>query len=80
MSIQVSRVGSLGTIKSRGTLRDVMKLGRGAPGGPTLGPEGVENVSIVDVDGEGPLSDTRPKAGSEGISGDGVLLSVIVES
>jgi hypothetical protein len=45
-----------------------------------LGPEGVENVSIVDVDGEGPLSDTRPKAGSEGISGDGVLLSVIVES
>jgi len=80
MSIQVSRVGSLGTIKSRGTLRDVIKPGRGAPGGPTLRPEGVENVSIADVDGEGPLSDARPKAGSEAISGEGVLLSVMVES
>jgi hypothetical protein len=80
MSIQVSRVGSLGTIKSRGTLRDGMRPGRGTPGGPTLMPEGVENVSIVDVDGDGPLSGVRPKAGSEGISGEGVRLSVIVES
>lgn len=76
-SIQVCRVGSLGTIKSPGTLRDVIKPGRGAP---TFRPEGVENVSVVDVDGDGPLSGVRPKAGSGGIAGEGVRLSVIGES
>jgi hypothetical protein len=75
-SIQVCRVGSLGTIKSPGTLRDVRRPGRGPP---TFGPEGVENVSVVDVDGDGPLSGVRPKAGSGGIAGEGVRLSVIVE-
>jgi len=80
MSIQVCRVGSLGTIKSRGTLKDVIRPGRGAPGGPTFRAEGVENVSIDDVDGDGPLSDVRPKGGSDGTGGEGVVLSVIRES
>ena len=45
-----------------------------------IGPEGVEKVSIVDVDGEGPLGGMEPKGGSEGTAGEGVRLSVIGES
>ena len=76
-SIQVCRAGSLGNIKSPGALRDVIRPGRGPP---TFRPEGVENVSVVDVDGDGPLRGARPKAGSGGIAGEGVRLSVIGES
>jgi hypothetical protein len=42
--------------------------------------EGVENVSIEDVDGEGPFAGVRPNAGGGGIADDGDVLSVIVES
>jgi hypothetical protein len=81
MSIQVWRVGSLGSPKSRGILRDVIWPGRGASEGPpTIRPDGVEKVSIVDVDGDDPLSGVRPKAGREGIAGEDVRLSVMGES
>jgi hypothetical protein len=42
--------------------------------------EGVENVSIEDVDGEGPLAGVRPNAGGGGTADDGDVLLVIVDS
>jgi hypothetical protein len=41
---------------------------------------GVENVSIEDVDGEGPFAGVRPNASGGGIADEGEDLSVIVES
>jgi hypothetical protein len=78
ISRKACRVGSLGTTESDRILGFVPRLacralGRGA------GPGGVENVSIVDVDGDGPLKGVRPKAGS-GCVGEGVRLSLIGES
>ena len=37
----------------------------------------MENVSIEDVDGEGPFAGVRPKAGGGGTVDDGEVLSVI---
>lgn len=37
-------------------------------------------MSMVDADGDGPLIDVQPKAGSGGTVGEGVRLSVIGES
>jgi len=73
-------IGSLGTTNSDCTLEGGTRPFRDAPGGPMIGPEGVEKVSIVDVDGEGPLGGMEPKAGSGGTAGEGVRLSVIGES
>ena len=39
--------------------------------------EGVENVSIDDVDGDGPFAGVRPNAGGGGTVDDGEVLSVI---
>ena len=47
--------------------------------GFTLTAEGVENVSIEDVDGDGPFAGVRPKAGGGGTIDDGEVLSEIVE-
>jgi hypothetical protein len=49
------------------------------PGGFRTRREGVENVSIEDVDGEGPFAGVRPKAGGGGTVDDGEVLSVIGE-
>jgi hypothetical protein len=51
---------------------------RGTVGGFRMTREGVESVSIEDVDGDGPSS-VRPKAGGGGIADDGDVLSLIVE-
>jgi hypothetical protein len=77
---QVCGVRLSGTNNSDGTLEVVTRPASGAPGGFTVRPEGVENVSIVEVDGDGPFGGLRPKAGREGTAGEGVRLSVIVES
>jgi hypothetical protein len=45
----------------------------------TMTREGVENVSIEDVDGDGPFAGVRPKAGGGGTADDGEVLSVIGE-
>ena len=39
--------------------------------------EGVENVSIEDVDGDGPFAGVQPNAGGDGTVDDGEVLSVI---
>jgi len=70
MSINASRVRSLGAPKS-GRPLDCEALA-----GDTIAPEGVDSVSTVDVDGDGP----RPKAGGGGTVGEEVPLSSIGES
>ncbi|KAI0296505.1 hypothetical protein B0F90DRAFT_1033470 [Multifurca ochricompacta] len=65
---QACGIGPLGTINS----------GRGT-GGFTIRPEGVENVSIEDVDGDDPLGGVRPKDGMVRTPDEGVRHSVIVE-
>jgi len=80
MSSKDCRVGSLGAARSDRTLEVVKKLACGALGGGAIGPVGVEIVSIVDVDGDGPPRGVQPNAGSGGTAGEGVRLSLIGES
>jgi hypothetical protein len=80
MSRKACRIGSLGTTKSDRSLKVVPRLGCTTLGGTAIGPEGVENVSVGDVDGDGLPRCVRPKAGSGGNPGEGVRLSVIGES
>jgi hypothetical protein len=54
MSSKDCRVGSLGTARSDRTLEVVTRLACGALMGGAIGPEGVEIVSIVDEDSDGP--------------------------
>jgi hypothetical protein len=63
------------------TLEVGTRPARSALGGPTVKPEGVENVSIVEVGGDEPFGRVPRKDGGEGTIGDseGVRLSVIVE-
>ncbi len=77
MSSKDCRVGSLGTARSDRTLEVVPRLARGALRGGAIEPEGVVIVSIVDVDGDGPLRGVRPNTGT---AGEGVRLSLIGES
>lgn len=65
------------TDSDRGAV-DTENLLCGTVGGFRKMPEGVENVSIEDVDGDGPFAGARPKAG--GTAEDGEVLSVIGES
>lgn len=75
MSINDSRVGSLGAPASGRTLTCE------ALAGEAIGPEGVRIVSIVvDVDGDGLPFGVRPKAGGGGTAGEEVRLSLIGES
>lgn len=67
-------IGSLGTARSDRT------LACGGLRGGAIWPEGVEIVSIVDVDGDGPPRGVQPNAGNGGTAGDGVRLSLIGES
>jgi len=80
MSSKDCRVGSLGTGRSDRTLEVVTRLACGALKGGAIEPEGVEIVSIVDVDGDGPPRGRQPNAGSGGTAGEGVRLSLIGES
>jgi len=80
MSNKDCRVGSLGTARSDRTLEVVRRLACGALRGGGIGPEGVEIVSIVDVDGDGLPRGVQPNAGSGGTAGEGVRLSLIGES
>jgi hypothetical protein len=48
-------------------------------GGFRFTAEGVENVSMEDVDGDGPFAGVRPNAGGGGTVDDGEVLSVIGE-
>ena len=73
MSSKACRVGSLGRVV-------VIRLACGALGGGAIVPHGVGMVSIVDVGGDGSPRGVRPKAGGEGTVGEGVRLSLIVES
>jgi hypothetical protein len=77
MSNKDCRVGSIGTARSDRTLEVVIRLGLR---GGAIWPEGVEIVSIVDVDGDGPPRGVQPNAGSGGTAGEGVRLSLIGES
>lgn len=75
MSINDSRVGSLGAPASGRTLACETLAGE------AIGPEGVRIVSIVvDVDGDGLPFGVRPKAGGGGTAGEEVRLSLIGES
>ena len=74
MSINASRVRSLGAPKSGRTL-DCEALA-----GEAIAPGGVDSVSTVDVDGDGPPFGVRPKAGGGGTVGEEVRLSSIGES
>ncbi len=49
---------------------DTENLLCGTAGGIRVTPEGVENVSIEDVDGDGPFAGVRPKAGGGGTADD----------
>lgn len=69
----------LGAICPEGTV-DTENLLGGTPGGFRMIPDGVENVSIEDVDGDGPFAGARPKGGGGGIADDWEVLSVIGES
>jgi hypothetical protein len=80
MSNKDCRVESLGTARSDRTLEVVTRLACGALRGGAIGPEGVEIVSIVDEDGDGPPRGLQPNAGSWGTGGEGVRLSLIGES
>lgn len=80
MSSKDCRVGSLGTARCGRALEVSIRLGCGAFGGGAIGPGGVEIVSIVDVDGDGPPRGVQPNAGSGGTAGEGVRLSLIGES
>jgi len=80
MSYKDRRVVSLGTARFDGTLEVVTRLACEALGGGAIWPEGVESVSIVNVDGDGPPRGVQPNAGSGGTAGEGVRLSLIVES
>jgi len=79
MSRKACRIGSLGTTESDRSLKVVPRLACATLGEAAIGPEGVENVSVGDVDGDATRG-VRPKAGSGGNSGEGVRLSVIGES
>ncbi len=79
MSNKDCRLGSLGTTQSDRTLEVVAKLACGTLWEGAIGPEGVETVSIVDVDGDGPPGGVQPNAGSGGNTGEGVRLSLIGE-
>ena len=74
MSIKASRVRSLGAPKSSRTLACE------AFAGEEIAPGGVDNVSTVDVEGDGPPFGVRPKAGGGGTLGDDVRLSSMGES
>jgi hypothetical protein len=74
-----SNDGTLGYIMSNKACR-IGSLACGTLGGGAIGPEGVENVSVGDVDGDGLPRGVRPKAGSGGNPGEGVRLSVMGES
>lgn len=80
MSSKDCRVGSLGTARCGRTLEFSTRLGRVAFGGGAIEPGGVEIVSIVDVDGDGPPRGVQLNAGSGGTAGEGVRLSLIGES
>ena len=82
MSNKDCRVGSLSTARSDRTLEVVTRLACGTLRGGAIGPEGVEIVSIVEVDGDGPPSGVRPNAGIEieWTAGEEVRLSLIGES
>lgn len=68
-----------GTTSDRGAV-DTENLLCGTAGGFKMTREGVENVSIEDVDGDGPFAGVRPKAGGVGTADDGEVLSEIGES
>jgi hypothetical protein len=68
------------TNNSDRTLEVVTRPAREAQRGFTVRPEGVQNVSNVGLEGDGPFGSVRPNAGSEGTAGEGVRLSVMVES
>jgi hypothetical protein len=77
------RVGSLSTARSDRTLEVVTRLACGTLRGGAIGPEGVEIVSIVEVDGDGPpsgVTEVQPNSRIEGTPGEGVRLSLIGES
>jgi hypothetical protein len=63
----------------RGAVDTEKRLWGMLPGGFKMTREGVENVSIEDVDGDGPLAGVRPNAGGGGTADDWEVLSVIGE-
>src|ERR1700761_6105000 len=63
------------TDSDRGAAETENLLG-GTPGGFRTTREGVENVSVDDVDGDGPFAGVPPKAGSRGTADDWDVLSV----
>lgn len=80
MSNNDCRVKSLDTATSDRILEAVTRLACRALREGAIGPEGVEIVSIVDVDGDGPPRGLQPNAGSGGTAGEGVRLSLMGES
>ena len=59
---------------------DTENLLGGTPGGFRTTREGVENVSVDEVAGDGPFAGVRPKAGGVGTADDWDVLSVIGDS
>jgi hypothetical protein len=66
------RVRLLSTATSDCSLEVVTRLACGALKGRATGPESVEIVSIMDVDGDSPPRGLQPNAGSGGTAGEGV--------